>query len=67
MMSREAIAGTMDKLHIPALTYRGHCISGTATPSANDATLSFVLCMKEDLPSYIVTIGLKANEFVHEQ
>ena len=26
-----AIAGITNKLQIPALTYRGHCISGTAT------------------------------------
>ena len=34
-----AIAGTTVKFRIPALTYRGHCISGSTTPSANDATL----------------------------
>ena len=37
--SREAITGTINKLQIPALTYKGHCISSTAMPSANDATL----------------------------
>ena len=29
--SRCAIAGTLNKFQIPAQTYRGHCISGTAT------------------------------------
>ena len=44
--SRWAITGTMDKLKTPAITNRGHCISGTATPSANDATLQ--LCAAHD-------------------
>ena len=35
--SRRGIAGTLNKLQILALTNSGHCISGTATPSANDA------------------------------
>ena len=36
--SRRAITGTLAKFQLPALTYRGHCISSTAMPSANDAT-----------------------------
>ena len=36
--SGRAIAGTMAKFQIPTLTSRGHCINGTAAPSANDAT-----------------------------
>ena len=39
MKSRRAIAGTMNKLQIPELTYRGHCSNGPATPEANDAIL----------------------------
>ena len=33
-----SIASTQSKFQIPDLTDRGHCISGTAVPSANDAT-----------------------------
>ena len=36
--NRRAIAGTINKFQVRALNYRGQCISGTATPSANDAT-----------------------------
>ena len=35
---RRAIAGSMAKFQIPAHSSRGHCITGTATSSANDAT-----------------------------
>ena len=44
--SRRAIARTLNKFKIPALTSRGHCISGTAMPSANDATLQHYAAYK---------------------
>ena len=37
--SRQAIAGTVNKLQIPAISSSGHCISGTAMSSVNDTTL----------------------------
>ena len=44
--SRVAVANTLAKFQIPALTYRGHCISGTAAPPANAATCNHVLDTK---------------------
>ena len=41
------IAVTMAKFQIPALTYKGHGISGTAVPPANDPTCD-VLQKKEN-------------------
>ena len=48
MKSRRAIAGTMAKLQMTALTNRWHCISGTDMPSVNYATHSLVLHTKEE-------------------
>ena len=36
--SRRAITSAIVKFQLPVLTRRGHCINGTATPSADDAT-----------------------------
>ena len=38
LAKRCVIAGTMNKLQVPALTYRGHCISSAAMSTASDAT-----------------------------
>jgi len=43
-----AIACTLNNLEIPPLTYRGHCIGGTAAPRTNDYTHSHVLHWKEE-------------------
>jgi len=51
--SRRIIASILNKLQIPAITSRGHCISSTAVPSANDAR-SLVLHINEEA-AYCVT------------
>ena len=52
----------MNKLQIPPLTYRGHCISGIAVPptpsSVNDETHSRMLHMKEEEKEEVLSVNI---------
>ena len=45
--SKQAVAGTLAKFKIAALTNFEHCIRGTAAPPANDDTHSYIMHTKE--------------------
>ena len=59
------IAGSLAKFQIPTLTYKGHCISGTVTSSANDATCRHLLLTKEEdeehLPKFLVLKNIRST------
>jgi len=65
--SGQAITGTVKTFKIIALTDRGHCISSKAAPTGDDATLSHMLCMKEEEEDSICLIASStASGFVGE-
>ena len=54
--SRRAIAGTINKFQISTITSRGHFISGTAVPTANDATPQLCAAYKRRRRSNIMRV-----------